>query len=200
MKKTAYQTIDSNGTITNVSPNGFYEVVTQAGASQRRRAMYSKNALKAKYFGGKRFLGFTPSGAEFWVSFNLDLETLEFTMSKTHSFNELLKDGAELATVMVSIPRHKASNNIDIDRMVSQNQKNAGGEMTPSRVKYFDRMFNLYESQNPRAYVKGIPTKTFFIKVASSICAGDINSDDTAFTMYEVIKNYDLPNGEYFNI
>ena len=47
------------------------------------------NAKKATSYGGKRFLGFTPKGAEVWVSMSIDKETLQLKMSCTHDLNVL---------------------------------------------------------------------------------------------------------------
>jgi hypothetical protein len=194
--KTKYQFIEGN-TLVNESPMGNYRVETNLARDRRRQ--YMENAKKATHFGGKRFLGYTDTGTEFWVSFNLDLKTGELEMSKTHEFDALRREGAQLATCRVEVPRHK-SKNVDVERMIRQNSRSAGGEITPVRVDYFDKLFSLYESKNPRAYVKGIPSSFFMTKVASSIFTGDLDNDLTSFTLYEAIKVANLPEGVYFNV
>ena len=58
------------------------------------------NAEKSTGMGGKRFLGWTPNGAEAWISYNFDRSTKKLTIDSTVKLDLLLEDGAELADCM----------------------------------------------------------------------------------------------------
>ena len=61
------------------------------------------NAQRAHSYGGKRFLGFTPKGAEVWVSMFVDRDTLNLKVNCTHDLNILLKKGSRLANRRVIV-------------------------------------------------------------------------------------------------
>ena len=176
------------------SPNGFYK--TETDVAQSRPAVWKTNADKASHFGGKRFLGYTENGAEFWVSYLLDMKTGELTVKKTHDFDALRYKDAQLATARVTVPRNKTQR-VATERMVQQNAKNAGGKVTQNTIAYIERLFSLVESKNPSAFVKGKPTSLLMNYLAGAIYEGDLNEDD-GFMVAEAIKAAKLPSGKYF--
>ena len=176
------------------SPNGFYKTETEISSS--RPAVWMENAQKASHFGGKRFLGYTKNGAEVWVSYLLDMKTGELTVKQTHDFDALRYQDAQLATARVTVPRNKTQR-VATERMVQQNAKNAGGKVTQNTIAYIERLFDLVDSKNPRAFVKGKPTSLMMNYLAGAIYEGDLNEDD-GFMVAEAIKAAKLPKGTYF--
>ena len=64
-----------------------------------------KNAKNSTHYGGKRFLGFTAKGSEVWISFHIERETLNASISTTHNLDALREPGAILATKRVTLKR-----------------------------------------------------------------------------------------------
>ena len=69
-----------------------------------------ENASKANTYGGKRFLGFTPKGAEVWASMSVDRETLDLKVDFTHDLNILLQEGAVMCDKRITVKRGSQSN------------------------------------------------------------------------------------------
>ena len=160
------------------------------------RDIWLKNAKKATHFGGKRFLGFTEKGGEVWVSYLLDIETGVLTAKSTHDFSSLMYEDAQLATARVTVPRNKTQRT-STERMVRANAKNAGGKVTPFTLSYIQRLLDMVDGKNPRAFVKGKPTALFMHYLAGAIYEGDLD-EENGFTFRQAIEVAKLPEGEYF--
>lgn len=160
------------------------------------RDLWLKNAKKAKEFGGKRFLGFTEKGAEVWVSYLLDLETGSLTAKSSHDFSALMYEDAQLATARVTVPRNKVQRT-STERMVRANAKNAGGKVTLFTLSYIQRLLDMIDGNNPRAFVKGKPTTLLMNYLAGAIYEGDLD-EENGFTFRQAIEVAKLPEGEYF--
>ena len=74
-----------------------------------------ENAEKSTGMGGKRFLGWTPNGAEAWISYNFDRASKELSIDSTVKLSLLLEEGAELADCRVSIKRG-STNRTDVNQ------------------------------------------------------------------------------------
>jgi hypothetical protein len=60
------------------------------------KAKMLENAKKGTIYAGKRFLGFTPKGAEVWISMELDRTSKDLSIRTTHNLDSLLGEDAEL--------------------------------------------------------------------------------------------------------
>lgn len=154
-----------------------------------------ENAEKSTGYGGKRFLGWTPSGAEAWISFNFDRATKDLSIDSTVNLSLLLDEGAVLADTRVSVKRG-ATNRHDVEDLIRYSRRDMSGKVTEQTVKYLIRLKNAVNGKVAPAFEKGVPTKTIFRMVTNSIYAGDVEEKD--FRWMDAMKAYNLPKGPYF--
>ena len=167
-------------------------------SSYRKQAL--KNEKESTTYGGKRFLGFTPKGAEVWVSMSIDRDTLDLKIESTHDFNTLLKEGARLASKRITLKRGEQSNATAED-LLRRNQKNQGGEVKVNTLRHIQRLMNAADMKYKNAYQKGKPTSLFFTYVANAIFDGSFNMErgDTSWNF--ILNEWDFPReGEYFTV
>jgi hypothetical protein len=158
-----------------------------------------ENALRAEYFGGKRFLGWTPNGAEAWVSFQLDRETLDMTMSSTVNLELLLDEDAVLADSRVSIARG-ATQRRNLKDMLRFESKNQGGDVTPNTVSYVIKLINAVQGKSHLFFDnKGRANKSAFRLVSNAVFTGLLD-EDKGFRWTDVMKLWNLPEGTYFTV
>ena len=153
------------------------------------------NAEKSTGMGGKRFLGWTPNGAEAWISYNFDRSTKKLTIDSTVKLDLLLEDGAELADCRVTVKRG-STNRTDVQQMLRMSRRDSTGAVTPTTVKYLSRLKSAVNSGGGIGFEKGLPTTTLFRMVTNSIYAGGVDEKD--FRWYDAMNAYGLPKGEYF--
>lgn len=155
------------------------------------------NAAKATGMGGKRFLGWTPSGAEAWISYNFDRNTKELTVDSTVNLELLLQENARLADARVTVKRN-ATNRHDVEEMLKFARRSQSGAVTPTTIKYFIKLMSAVNSKFAKAFVNGVPTTTIFQMVTNSIYAGGVEEMTGDFRWSDALKKWDLPKGEYF--
>ena len=154
-----------------------------------------ENAEKSTGMGGKRFLGWTPNGAEAWISYNFDRASKELSIDSTVKLSLLLEEGAELADCRVSIKRG-STNRTDVNQLLRMSRRDSTGAVTPTTVKYLMRLKGAVNGGSGIGFEKGLPTKTLFRMVTNSIYAGGVDEKD--FRWYDAMEAYGLPSGEYF--
>ena len=174
------------------------EVITSTKSSYRLQA--EENAEKATVFGGKRFLGKTPRGAEVWVSFEVDKELLDLKINFTHELDVLLQEGAILADKRVSVKRG-SHNTPPADDLLRRSQKNQGGKVSANTLKHIQRLKNAVDSKHAKSYVKGKPSSLLFTYVAWAIFEGsyDMSRGDTIWS--DIKDSFGFPkDGAYFTV
>ena len=148
------------------------------------------SAIKATKYGGKRLLGTTDKGKPMYVSFNLDKESLQLEIKLTHDMNTIRKSNL--------CPRNvHASNGESINlnhAMRPPSKKGLPGEVTQRTLDYIDKLMLFNESK--LHYKDNKITKGLFMKISNCIYPG--NTDK--FRWVDVLKTWDLPNGEYFTV
>ena len=159
-----------------------------------------KNASKAKTYGGKRFLGFTPKGAEVWASMSVDRETLDLKVDFTHDLSILLQEGAELCEKRITVKRG-SQRNVNVRDLIRQSMKNQGGKVTIQTLRHIQRLKNAVDMKFSKAYIKGKPTSTLFSYVAWAIFSGsfDMEKGDTSWTYIRDEFGFNK-DGEYFTV
>ena len=86
-----------------------------------------------------KVLGFTPKGAEVWVSMEVDRETLDLKMKATHDLDILLQEGAQMTDKRVSMKKGKQFvGSVDDLLRRSQNQ----GKVTIQTLRHLQRLMN----------------------------------------------------------
>jgi len=158
----------------------------------------AENARKATKYGGKRFLGFTPSGAEVWISLLIDRETKTVELKTTHDIDVLLEEGAVLASRRVTVKRN-ATNHSTAEDLLRRMQKNMGGDITEDTITYFKKLLHLVESKT-LGYENNVPTTGLIRLVTNAVYEGDVDDESVGFRWTEVIKYWGFPRGEYFTL
>ena len=156
-----------------------------------------ENAKKAKVFAGKRFLGFTPRGAEVWISMEMNRETKELKITTTHNLSSLLEEGAEFANRRVVVKKGSPNPRTAKD-LLRKNQKNMGGQVTEGTILYLMKLINAVEMKYGDAYVKGEPTRLLFMYASNAIFEGGNDLENGEFGWSYVLKAWGLPQGGYF--
>ena len=157
------------------------------------------NAQKASHFGGKRFLGWTPNGAEAWISYQLDRETLNLTMNSTVNLELLLEEGSRLADARVTVARG-ATNRHTVEDMLRFEKRNQGGDVTPQTIKYLIKVMNAVEGKNNKFFdSQGRANKSAFRIVSNAIFTGNLD-EEKGFRWTDVMSEWELPQGTYFTI
>lgn len=158
------------------------------------------NAEKATSYGGKRFLGFTPKGAEVWVSMSIDKETLQLKMSCTHDLNVLQKAGSKLANRRVVVKKG-VQNHGSAEDLLRRNQKNMGGEVKLQTLRHIQRLMNVVDMGYGKGFVGKKPSSLLFNYVANAVFSGtfDMERGDTSWN--HILDEWDFPkDGEYFTV
>ena len=163
------------------------------------KAKMLENAKKGNIYAGKRFLGFTPKGAEVWISMELDRTSKDLSIRTTHNLDSLLGEDADLAQKRIVVKKG-ASNSNSIHDLMRRNQKNMGGEITERTITYLKKLISASEMKSGKGYVNGEVTRLLFQYAANAIYEGSFDAEKGDFSWSQVIKTWNLPNGEYFLI
>ena len=167
--------------------------------SGKYEKIYSANAERGKKYGGKRFLGITPSGKEVWsiMEFDRSSKVLEFNLGR--GFSDLYKEEAFLSPVRIQLklsqPKPK---NLQHEFKIIR-KKTAGGEVTHKTLQYLEKLKSAVDAKQSKSHVNGVPTKLLFQYVASMIYTGDLN-ENSGFRWSDVASLWGLPSGEYFTV
>ena len=158
-----------------------------------------ENALKASHFGGKRFLGWTPKGAEAWVSFVVDRETLDMDIDSTVNLSLLLEEGAVLADARVQVARG-VTNRHDVKDMLRFEKRNQGGDLNDYSIQYMMKIINAVQAKSHLFFDRsGRVNKSALRLVSNAIFTGSLE-EDKGFRWLDVIKYWNLPEGTYFTV
>jgi hypothetical protein len=176
-----------------------YEVETKARNMRGFNTKMRRNAEKATDFGGKRFLGWTANGTEAWVSFNVNKDTKELSVSSTVNLDLLLDDDARLADARVTVKRN-ATNRHDVEQMLRISRHNQGGKVTKQTVKYLIKLLNAVEGESPLAFEKGVPTTGLIRLLSGSIYEGSVSDESVDFRWSDVTQYWGFPKGQYFTV
>ena len=167
--------------------------------SGKYEKIYSANAERGKKYGGKRFLGITPSGKEVWSIMEFDRSSKVLELNLGRGFNDLYKEEAFLSPVRIQLklsqPKPK---NLQHEFKIIR-KKTAGGEVTHRTLEYLEKLKSAVDAKQSKSHVNGVPTKLLFQYVASMIYTGDLN-ENIGFRWSDVTKLWGLPSGEYFTI
>ena len=167
--------------------------------SGKYEKIYSANAERGKKYGGKRFLGITPSGKEVWSIMEFDRSTKVLELNLGRGFSDLYKEKAFLSPVRIQLklsqPKPK---NLQHEFKIIR-KKTAGGEVTHRTLEYLEKLKSAVDAKQSKSHVNGVPTKLLFQYVASMIYTGDLN-ENIGFRWSDVTKLWGLPLGEYFTI
>lgn len=166
---------------------------------KEKRDPYIDNAVKSSTYGGRRFLGKNSAGRNVWIELRLDKSSLNLDISTNYDLNSLLENGARLAMSRLSRKFNSRVTSMDIDNALKIDRKNAGGMITPARVKYIQKLQYASELKSRPAFIDGKPTKLFFQYAASCIYPGDLN-ETTGFRWHDVASLWSLPSSEYFTM
>jgi hypothetical protein len=147
-------------------------------------------ASKATKFGGKRLLGTTDKGKPIYVSFNLDRESLQLEIKLTHDISTIRKSNLCPRSVHVA---HGETVNIQHE-MRPPAKKGLPGEVTQRTLDYIDKLMSYNESKIH--YIDNKISKLLFMKISHCIYPG--NPDK--FRWMDVMKTWELPEGEYFTV
>ena len=166
--------------------------------SQKLNKVYEENAKRRSLYGGKRFLGFTPSGNDVWTTMRYEKESKELNVDLGKGFRKLYDEESFLSPTRVNIklsqPKPK-----NLQKELQRNSRNAGGKVTLRTLEYIEKLKSAVDSKHSKSHVKGIPTKLLFQYVASIIYPGDLD-EKIGFRWSDVTNIWDLPSGEYFTI
>jgi len=157
-----------------------------------------ENAEKLNEFGGKRFLGLTPKGAEVYVYYIIDRETMTIQMDFSHRPSLLLKDGAKLANNRYSTRRGK-SITTSIDHMTRVPQKKNNQEVTEQTLNHLMRLKNLNDIKFHKGYDKGKVSTLMTRYVTDVIYTGNYESSSEYPTIQDLLQVWEFPmGGSYF--
>ena len=167
--------------------------------SEEYEKMYSANAKRGTKYGGRRFLGITPSGKEVWSTMEFDRSSKVLDLNLGKGFKDLYDEKAFLSPVRIQIklsqPKPK---NLQHEFKIIR-KKTAGGEVTHRTLQYLEKLKSAVDAKQSKSHVNGVPTKLLFQYVASMIYTGDLN-ENVGFRWSDVTKLWGLPSGEYFTI
>jgi len=167
--------------------------------TQLMNEAFRANAEEATEFGGKRFLGFNKRGAEVWISAYLNKETKELIIESTHNLSSLLEDGAELATRRVIVERNKTLYQ-DVKSVIASMKKDRGGRVSIRTLEHLDALMSMSQTKGGKGFVKKIPTTLFIKYVFDVIFTGNVEPAEGGFRVYEIMKYWGFPKGEYFTV
>ena len=81
-----------------------------------------------------------------------------------------------------------------------RSQKNMGGEITERTITFLKKLISASEMKSGKGYVNGEVTRLLFQYAANAIYEGSFDAEKGDFSWSQVIKTWNLPNGEYFLI
>ena len=156
------------------------------------------NAEKLNEFGGKRFLGLTPKGAEVYVYYIIDRNTMTIQMDFSHRPSILLREGAKLANNRYSARRGQ-SITTTIEHMTRVPQKKNNQEVTEQTLNHLMRLKNLNDIKFHKAYDKGKVSTLMTRYVTDVIYTGDYESSNEYPTIQDILQVWEFPmGGSYF--
>ena len=168
--------------------------------SEKAKKIFSENAKKSNVYAGRRFLGYTPTDKEVWITMEYLRKTQELSLRVDSGFNLLYHKDARLAPTRID---HKGTRRkkVDISRAIIENSKNAGGAVTLKTLEYIEKLLFAVQTKYNACYVNGIPSSLFFSEVAWMVFPGEVEYQNVGFKGFrwrDVVEVWKLPKGEYF--
>ena len=168
--------------------------------SEKAKKIFSENAKKSNVYAGRRFLGYTPTDKEVWITMEYLRKTQELSLRVDSGFNLLYHKDARLAPKRID---HKGTRRkkVDISRAIIENSKNAGGAVTLKTLEYIEKLLFAVQTKYNACYVNGIPSSLFFSEVAWMVFPGEVEYQNVGFKGFrwrDVVEVWKLPKGEYF--
>ena len=162
--------------------------------------IYENNAVKKNIYGGRRFLGFTPEGKDVWITMLYEKDSKNLDLKVSTGFNNLYKEGAQLATARVDIKlNQKKPDNLQLLVDMNRSKRNAGGQVTNRTLEYIEQLMTAVSLVESKAYVNRQPSRLLFQYVASIVYPGNLD-EKNGFRWMDAVKVWNLPSGEYFTI
>ncbi len=170
--------------------------------SEKAKKIFSENAKKSNVYAGKRFLGYTPTDKEVWITMEYLRNTQELSLRVDSGFNLLYHKDARLAPKRID---HKGTRRkkIDISKAIIENSKNAGGAVTLKTLEYIEKLLFAVQTKYSACYVNGIPSSLFFSEVAWMVFPGEVEYQNVGFKGFrwrDAVEVWNLPKGQYFVI
>ena len=167
--------------------------------SEKYNKIYAENALKSKKYGGRRFMGLTPSSKEVWSTMEFDRGSKVLSLNLGKGFSDLYHEDAFLSPVRVQrkLSQPKPKNLQQEFKIIKKNS--AGGQVTHRTLEYMEKLKSAVDAKQSKSHVDGVPTKLLFQYCASMIFTGDLN-ESAGFRWSDVTNLWGLPSGEYFII
>ena len=191
-KNNMMSTIDTKFAPSNLDleNNTLFIMAKNKELAKRRKINKAKTTNS---FGGKRFLGLTPTGKKVFASYTIKNDG-SLDIKFTHKLSVLLKPGAQLAG-----RRYTFANNASInltDKELVRKTKVKSGEVTKQTLHYLQRLKEINDIKFHYAYYKDKVTSFFFSKVAQCIFAG---GENTELTYRDIQKAWKFPeHNPYF--
>ena len=139
-------------------------------------------------FGGRRFLGVTKNNTQVWISYNIDRETMQLTISCTHQLSSIVKKAPKRVTLATG-------ENAPDDLMKARG--NDIGKVTDSMLRYMQQLLDLPAGVGT---VKGKCSAQLFMYVSNAIYEGKWGLTEGKVRWNDISKGWDLPAGKYFTI
>jgi len=170
--------------------------------SEKAKKIFSENAEKSSVYSGKRFLGYTPSNKEIWVTMEYLKDTQELSLQVDSGFNFLYDKDARLMPTRIH-QKGTRKKKINLNKALIENSKNAGGAVTIKTLEYIEKLLFAVHTKNSALYVNGKPSSLLFSEVAWMAYPGEVDYLDVGFKGFrwrDVVEVWKLPKGEYIVI
>lgn len=170
--------------------------------SEKAKKIFSENAEKSSVYSGKRFLGYTPSSKEIWITMEYLKDTQELSLQVDSGFNFLYDKDARLMPTRIH-QKGTRKKKINLNKALIENSKNAGGVVTIKTLEYIEKLLFAVHTKNSALYVNGKPSSLLFSEVAWMAYPGEVDYLDVGFKGFrwrDVVEVWKLPKGEYIVI
>ena len=167
--------------------------------SEKAKKIFSENAEKSSVYSGKRFLGYTPSNKEIWVTMEYLKDTQELSLQVDSGFNFLYDKDARLMPTRIH-QKGTRKKKINLNKALIENSKNAGGAVTIKTLEYIEKLLFAVHTKNSALYVNGKPSSLLFSEVAWIVFPGEVDYLDEGFEDFrwrDVVEVWKLPRTGY---
>ena len=170
--------------------------------SEKAKKIFSENAEKSNVYSGKRFLGYTPSNKEIWITMEYLRDTQELSLQVDSGFDLLYDKDARLVPTRIH-QKGIRKKKIDLSKALIQNSKNAGGAVTLKTLEYIEKLLFAVHTKYSALYVNGKPSSLLFSEVAWMVFPGEVDYLDDGFEGFrwrDVVEVWKLPRAGYIVI
>lgn len=167
-----------------------------AKSKAEKKARLAKNANSADKYYGRRYLGTTKYGKDFWITMRFDRADLQISLKVNGDIDDLLEEGAVLAPNRVT--QRLGSKKLNLQDYLYVNRKNAGGKVTPRTIEYIKKLINAVEAKSSVSHVDRKCSSLLFQYVTGMVFAGDNNEMEGNYRWYDAVEQWNIPSGGYF--